>query len=66
MAWHHLLWLQVHPVYFNSAIPFRTMLNTVSAMTASDNMHLDRFTSLYKTRKHVTFPIEITHYRKLQ
>lgn len=66
MAWHHLLWLQVQPVNFNSAIPFRTMLHTVSAMTASDNMHLHRFTSLYKTRKHVTFPIQISHYRKWQ
>lgn len=47
-----------------SAILFRTVLSTVSSMKAFDNMYLHRFTSLYKTRKHVTFPIQITHYSK--
>lgn len=66
MAWHQLLWLQIQPLNFTSAFLFRTMTNTVSAMTASDNIHLCRFTSLYETRKHVTFPIQITPYSKWQ
>jgi len=42
----------MQPVNFNSAILFRAMPSTVSAMTVSDNMHSYRLTSLYKTVKH--------------